>query len=44
MAEYVETIDLTLDSKTSENSCRVIQKWVKIEEEDDFLYRFVTAK
>ena len=41
MAEYV---DLTLDSETSENSCSIIQKRVKNEEEDDFLYRFVTAK
>ena len=53
MAEYVdlrETIDLTLDSETSdsetsENSCSIIQKRVKNEEEEDnFLYRFVTAK
>ena len=47
MAEYVDlTLDSeTSDSETSENSCSIIQKRVKNEEEeDDFLYRFVTAK
>ena len=38
MAEYVETIDLTLDSETSKHSCSIIQKRVKNEEEEDFLF------